>query len=1071
MRKRYNISYLCRVLILSIFVLNIIFRANILNVYASHIGPKVIIGCTKEELVNKIIGDIIIVENITFTATETSAGIFTGGDGIFGFSEGIILSCGNAKESVEGKNDKKCSSANNELLGDSDLNSLLSQIYKEERESDDATVLEFDFIPNSNYVSFQYVLGSEEYPECVYWGDIVGLFVNGVNAAIVPNTESPVSVGTVNHENNASYYIGNENKIFKTQMDGWTTVFSVSATVNKGTINHLKLAIADMEDPYQDTNIFIKANSITNGKAHPGEILFGSRKGKDVTIKRINGSDGTVKVELVAKNDKGVKLNEKILTFGDEETEITVTVPDDTYILKLDNVTNGAAIVDKEKLLSDIPESGNNDGKVVDTGKESTITAKKDEVSNEKAVNRTYKKLEIVYAEEEHKNYVTKNITLPTEGRYGTNIRWESNNPKYITADGIVTLPQASEGEQTIILTATITKDSESIVKTFALKVRPKEEPVIKVNNKEHIEDIKIQDAIQVAEDNGADTINIVIEEDVAKDTPVEVSISKDKVEDIKEKDIKVKVQTGNISVEVPINDRIIDELNEEGTNLRLAIVCEQVDKDIEANKNLKNSLPEGIDIYENHVYDFKMKVIEENEEGDIVKEEEIEDYQSEEDIVLRVFVGKNAFVEKVPMTFYYNQDRKKWEFIRSIYNEDGTIVMLTNHLSVYSVTELTKEEKQQQLVAVVNKDGVTLNEILNVIENKDMKFDVEALKEYNKLPIANKTQIAQDIKTDKPDKGYTYTTLKEKFNDETIKKYKESNSSSNESINILEGAENINYIIVDKPNSNLQKDMILRSKVYEIKGKNNNEVKGIITITYDEKEVNNENQLSIYEYSKEKRQWVYLGGVIDKEKNKVTIEINKPAEVALMENNKTFKDIKDHWAKEVIQMLSARSIIAGDGNGNFNPNIGITRAEFATFITRILKLEISDVDAGFKDVSENDWYAPYIAAAKEAGIVKGISQSEYAPNKVVNRQEMTAMVMRAYRLVEEEQLIEEIKDIEEFADNSKIGDWARGDIYEAKGLKLVKGRTNNIFAPTDETLRGEAAILLYNFLKAIGEI
>ena len=86
----------------------------------------------------------------------------------------------------------------------------------------DAAVLEFDFVPTTSQVQFNYVFSSEEYNEFVNLGfnDVFGFFVNGTNCALVGEPPVPVSIDTINGGSNASLYIDNTGGQLETEMDG-----------------------------------------------------------------------------------------------------------------------------------------------------------------------------------------------------------------------------------------------------------------------------------------------------------------------------------------------------------------------------------------------------------------------------------------------------------------------------------------------------------------------------------------------------------------------------------------------------------------------------------------------------------------------------------------------------------------------------------------------------------------------------------------------------------------------------------------------------------------------------------
>jgi hypothetical protein len=229
---------------------------------------------TSEDLANKLLGSGITTSNISYTGATRSAGTFSGGTGIIGFEEGIILSSGNISN-VIGPNMTDDITADNGLPGDTDLGTLIPGYT-----THDATILEFDFIPYSDVISFQYVFTSDEYNEWVNtaYNDVFGFFLNGVNVALLPGTSIAVSINNVNGgyplgtaASNPQYYTNNDlsdgGGSVNTEMDGLTVVFSVDAQVNPGKTNHIKLAIADAGDSIYDSNIFLKAESFVNQPA------------------------------------------------------------------------------------------------------------------------------------------------------------------------------------------------------------------------------------------------------------------------------------------------------------------------------------------------------------------------------------------------------------------------------------------------------------------------------------------------------------------------------------------------------------------------------------------------------------------------------------------------------------------------------------------------------------------------------------------------------------------------------------------------------------------------------------
>jgi len=226
-------------------------------------------GTTPDTIVTALLGSGITYSNLDYVGTDCSAGTFSGGTGIIGIDEGIILSSG-AIQNVVGPNLNDGITANLGLGGDTDLNALIPGYT-----TYDAVILEFDFVPTSDVLTFDYVFTSDEYNEFVNtaFNDVFAFFLNGDtvsdNIALIPGTTTPVAINNVNgggpaygtNPSNSAYYINNDlqdgGPYLDTEMDGLTTVFTATASVTKGETNHIKLAIADAGDHILDSNVFI----------------------------------------------------------------------------------------------------------------------------------------------------------------------------------------------------------------------------------------------------------------------------------------------------------------------------------------------------------------------------------------------------------------------------------------------------------------------------------------------------------------------------------------------------------------------------------------------------------------------------------------------------------------------------------------------------------------------------------------------------------------------------------------------------------------------------------------------
>ena len=228
-------------------------------------------GLTPNSLVAALVGPGVTYSNVSFTGVQggtatASAGIFSAGQTILGFDDGVVLSSGTAVNSL-GPNDFYNTTSENGLGSDPDLAAIFGgPLY-------DACVLEFDFVPNADHMYVQYVFGSEEYNEYVndLYIDCFAFFLDGQNIAFVPGTTTPVSINSVNLGVNSAFYHNNELGTgtghipgpYDIECDGFTTPFTASAALTPNVSHHIKLVIADKYDDLWDSWVFIHGSSFS----------------------------------------------------------------------------------------------------------------------------------------------------------------------------------------------------------------------------------------------------------------------------------------------------------------------------------------------------------------------------------------------------------------------------------------------------------------------------------------------------------------------------------------------------------------------------------------------------------------------------------------------------------------------------------------------------------------------------------------------------------------------------------------------------------------------------------------
>ncbi len=178
------------------------------------------------------------------------------------------------------------------------------------------------------------------------------------------------------------------------------------------------------------------------------------------------------------------------------------------------------------------------------------------------------------------------------------------------------------------------------------------------------------------------------------------------------------------------------------------------------------------------------------------------------------------------------------------------------------------------------------------------------------------------------------------------------------------------------------------------------------------------------------------------------------------------FDDVKNHANRQAIIALAARGIINGRGNGKFDPNANMTRAEFAAITVRALGL-VPKANGKFRDVAASAWYAAYIGTANTYGIVNGVSADKFNPSGTITRQEAATMVARAAALcgMDTAYSTGATRDVlSQFGDYVTAASWAAPSLAFCYDKGILDDSVMNI-VPKEQIKRCEIAQMLYNLL------
>lgn len=233
----------------------------------------------EDVLINSTCANVfnVSVSGGNFATGEKSFGYFDGTGTTFPFQNGIILSTGKINNAPGPNSYLSDDGGNMGWNGDPDLNDALGL-----SNTFNATVLEFDFIPLGNRISFDYIFSSEQYlsspssNQCNYTDGFAFLLKrNGEtryqNLAVVPGTNIPVKVNTVRGSGticppaNQAYFDAFNGTNHPTNFNGQTKVLTAQSDVIPGETYHIKLVIADEGNYRFDSAIFLGGGSFNFG--------------------------------------------------------------------------------------------------------------------------------------------------------------------------------------------------------------------------------------------------------------------------------------------------------------------------------------------------------------------------------------------------------------------------------------------------------------------------------------------------------------------------------------------------------------------------------------------------------------------------------------------------------------------------------------------------------------------------------------------------------------------------------------------------------------------------------------
>lgn len=178
------------------------------------------------------------------------------------------------------------------------------------------------------------------------------------------------------------------------------------------------------------------------------------------------------------------------------------------------------------------------------------------------------------------------------------------------------------------------------------------------------------------------------------------------------------------------------------------------------------------------------------------------------------------------------------------------------------------------------------------------------------------------------------------------------------------------------------------------------------------------------------------------------------------------FTDVEaSRWYAPAVDYVVERGIFNGTSKTTFEPNTKMTRAMFVRVLANLSGVDITGGErTQFTDVKADSWYEASVLWASKCGIVTGTSPTTFKPDAPVTREQMCTMLVRYAKYMN----ITLKTDVQQtvFADDGKIGSWAKEAVYACQMAGIVSGGDGNKFMPLDSAARSHVAQMLMNFCK-----
>ena len=195
--------------------------------------------------------------------------------------------------------------------------------------------------------------------------------------------------------------------------------------------------------------------------------------------------------------------------------------------------------------------------------------------------------------------------------------------------------------------------------------------------------------------------------------------------------------------------------------------------------------------------------------------------------------------------------------------------------------------------------------------------------------------------------------------------------------------------------------------------------------------------------------------------------EPTEPTKPVDSEKN-VFTDVSENdWFASAVKYALDNKLMNGVSDTEFAPNDNLTRAMLVTILYRAENEPAVNKSIPFNDVDMGSYYANAVIWAKQNGIVSGYTETEFAPNDNITREQIAAIMHRYAQYKGYDVTASDETNITNYADYANISNYAQSAMLYAVSKGLINGKTDTTLNPQDNATRAEIATILQRFIES----